>query len=98
MAEGQRDIDDFYAEYEEHEVCSIYSTEDWFTSFVQGLLAALGLASLWIKRQQEKPRREFLTWFLDVSKQAFGACYAHVCKCPRYACLSARCSLTPLLI
>ena len=26
----------------------------------------------------ETPRREFLTWFLDVSKQAFGACYAHV--------------------
>mmetsp|Transcript_24371 Transcript_24371/g.57939 ORF Transcript_24371/g.57939 Transcript_24371/m.57939 type:complete len:283 (+) Transcript_24371:423-1271(+) len=78
MAEGERDIDDFYSEYEEREVCSIYSTEDWFTSFVQGLLAVLGLASLWIKRQQEKPRRKFLTWFLDVSKQAFGACYAHV--------------------
>lgn len=27
---------------------------------------------------QEKPQRKFLTWFLDVSKQAFGACYAHV--------------------
>ncbi|KAK1732460.1 STIMATE family protein [Skeletonema marinoi] len=71
--------DDYYAEAVEAEpVCQIYSKEDTFTSFVQGLLAAFALASLWVKRQQEKPRRKFLTWFLDVSKQAFGACYAHV--------------------
>lgn len=63
---------------EETQVCKIFSTEDSFTSFVQALLAAFALASLWIKRMQEKPRRKFLTWFLDVSKQAFGACYAHV--------------------
>lgn len=69
--------DDFYEE-ESHEVCQIYSTEDAFTSFVQAMLAAFALASLWIKRLQEKPKRKFLTWFLDVSKQAFGACYAHV--------------------
>mmetsp|Transcript_18976 Transcript_18976/g.40660 ORF Transcript_18976/g.40660 Transcript_18976/m.40660 type:complete len:286 (+) Transcript_18976:262-1119(+) len=69
--------DDFYAEDEEP-VCQIYSTEDAFTSFVQAMLAAFALASLWIKRLQEKPQRKFLTWFLDVSKQAFGACYAHV--------------------
>mmetsp|Transcript_10746 Transcript_10746/g.16363 ORF Transcript_10746/g.16363 Transcript_10746/m.16363 type:complete len:283 (+) Transcript_10746:150-998(+) len=71
--------DDYYAEPEEAEpVCQIYSTEDTFTSIVQGLLAAFALASLWVKRLQEKPRRKFLTWFLDVSKQAFGAAYAHV--------------------
>ncbi|KAL7500736.1 hypothetical protein ACHAWT_009008 [Skeletonema menzelii] len=71
--------DDYYAESVEVEpVCQIYSTEDTFTTFVQGLLAAFALASLWVKRLQEKPRRKFLTWFLDVSKQAFGACYAHI--------------------
>lgn len=71
--------DDYYTEPEEvAPVCQIYSTEDAFTSFVQALLAAFALASLWVKRLQEKPRRKFLTWFLDVSKQAFGACYAHV--------------------
>jgi hypothetical protein len=71
--------DDYYAEGEEAApTCQIYSTEDTFTSFVQGLLAAFALASLYVKRLQEKPRRKFLTWFLDVSKQAFGACYAHV--------------------
>jgi hypothetical protein len=63
---------------EEEQVCQIYSVEDSFTSFVQALLAAFALASLWIKRLQERPQRDFLTWFLDVSKQAFGACYAHV--------------------
>ncbi len=68
--------DDGYTE--EKQVCQIYSEEDAFTVFVQALLAAFALASLWIKRMQEKPQRDFLTWFLDVSKQAFGACYAHV--------------------
>lgn len=63
---------------EEQEVCQIYSVEDSFTSFVQALLAAFALASLYIKRLQERPQRDFLTWFLDVSKQALGACYAHV--------------------
>ena len=71
--------DDFYSEpVEDEQVCKIFSTEDIFTSFVQAMLAAFALASLWVKRLQEKPRRKFLTWFLDVSKQAFGACYAHV--------------------
>lgn len=70
--------DDFYGEAEDAQVCQIYSAEDTFTSFVQALLAAFALASLWVKRTQEKPQRNFLTWFLDVSKQAFGACYAHV--------------------
>jgi hypothetical protein len=62
----------------EPQICEIYSKEDSFTSFVQALLAAFALASLWVKRLNEKPRRKFLTWFLDVSKQAFGACYGHV--------------------
>ena len=69
--------DDFYG-YPERRVCQIYSVDDAFTSFVQALLAAFALSSLYIKRLQERPQRKFLTWFLDVSKQGFGACYAHI--------------------
>jgi len=68
--------DEFYADVSDP-VCQIYSKEDAFTSFVQAMLAVFALASLWIKRMQENPQRKFLTWFLDVSKQAFGAFYAH---------------------
>lgn len=59
-------------------VCKVYDHEDFFTVFVQLLLAAFALLSLWFKRQTEKPRRKFRTWFLDVSKQGLGAGYAHV--------------------
>ena len=72
---------DYSGAYEytsENSVCEIYSSDDAFTIFVQALLAFIALVALWIKRMNETPRREFLTWFLDVSKQAFGACYAHV--------------------
>ena len=72
-------------------ICKVYDKEDFFTVFVQMLLAAFALFSLWIKRQNEKPRRKFRTWSLDVSKQGIGACYAHVanmvcllhCRCGR---------------
>jgi hypothetical protein len=60
------------------EVCKVYDKEDSFTSWVQIGLALLALGSLYIKRQQERPQRKLMTWFLDISKQAFGACYAHV--------------------
>jgi len=63
---------------EDEEVCLVYSAEDSFTSFVQFLLACFALASLYLKRQQEVPRRKFRTWFLDVSKQGIGAIYAHI--------------------
>lgn len=59
-------------------VCKVYDADDFFTIFVQLLLAFFGLLSLWFKRQGEVPRRKFRTWFLDVSKQGLGACYAHI--------------------
>jgi hypothetical protein len=59
-------------------VCKVYDKNDYFTVLVQMALALAAVASLYIKRMQESPRRTFRTWFLDVSKQAFGACYAHV--------------------
>lgn len=70
--------DDLYGGGEEEEVCKVFDKDDGFTSFVQALLAVIALVSLYLKRQQEQPRRKFWTWFMDVSKQAFGACYAHV--------------------
>ena len=59
-------------------VCKVYDSEDFFTIFVQMMLAFFALMSLWFKRQSERPKRKFKTWFLDVSKQGLGACYAHV--------------------
>jgi len=59
-------------------ICKIYDQEDFFTVLVQIILASLSLVALWIKRTREKPKRKFITWFLDVSKQCLGACYAHV--------------------
>ena len=55
------------------------------TNLLQAMLALFALMSLWIKRMQEKPKRAFLTWFLDVSKQGVGACYAHILN----MCISA---------
>merc|ERR1719162_939596 len=49
----------------------------FFTAFVQILLALIALFSLFVKRQNEVPRREFMTWWLDVSKQGIGAVYQH---------------------
>jgi hypothetical protein len=60
--------------------CRVYDHNDFFTVFVQLLLAAFALGSLYLKRMKEVPRRTFSTWALDVSKQGVGACYAHVCN------------------
>jgi hypothetical protein len=72
-------------------VCKVYDSEDFFTVFVQMLLAFFALMSLWFKRQSERPKRKFKTWFLDVSKQGLGACYAHVlnmvCTGPMEECI-----------
>lgn len=62
----------------ESTVCKVYDSDDLFTLAVQMVLAFVAIASLYVKRLQEVPRRNFRTWFLDVSKQAIGAGYAHV--------------------
>ena len=62
----------------EEKYCKIYDRNDFFTFFVQIALAFCCLGALWYKRLTESPRRLFWTWFMDVSKQAAGACYAHV--------------------
>ena len=65
---------------DDEKYCKVYDSEDFFTVFVQMLLAIFALLSLWFKRQGETPRRKFRTWFLDVSKQGVGAVYAHICN------------------
>jgi STIMATE family len=59
-------------------VCKVYDGGDMFTILIQAFLALAAMASLYIKRLREHPRRTLSTWFLDVSKQGFGAAYAHV--------------------
>jgi uncharacterized BrkB/YihY/UPF0761 family membrane protein len=70
--------DDAMGAAEGQKVCKVYDSEDFFTVFVQLLLAFIALLSLWFKRQSEVPKRKLKTWVLDVSKQGLGACYAHV--------------------
>jgi STIMATE family len=78
LGRGRRLEDHEQVAFEDEQVCMIYDKNDFFTVFVQLLLAFFALASLWYKRLTEVPRRNFRTWFLDVSKQALGAGYAHV--------------------
>jgi nitrate reductase gamma subunit len=65
-------------DYDEGRYCKIYDRNDFFTVLVQILLALFALVALWYKRLSENPRRTFSTWFMDIFKQALGACYAHV--------------------
>ena len=76
--------DDDAIEYDDDRVCKVYDKEDFFTVFVQLMLAAFALFSLWFKRQRESPKRTFRTWFLDVAKQGVGAIYAHVLNMVRH--------------
>jgi hypothetical protein len=80
MADDDAVYADDYVEDQLEEVCKVYDSDDFFTVAVQLVLAAAALISLWFKRQYERPKRTFRTWFLDVSKQGIGACYAHVCN------------------
>jgi hypothetical protein len=68
----------YYGTDDEQRWCMIYDKTDFFTIFVQMLLACFALGSLYFKRLREVPRRTFSTWFMDVFKQGLGACYAHI--------------------
>lgn len=81
--------DDDALERKANRVCKVYDNDDVFTVFVQLFLALAALLSLWIKREYEHPKRRFVTWFLDVSKQGVGACYAHVMNMVRFLCFLA---------
>jgi hypothetical protein len=70
--------DAYYGTDEQQRYCMIYDKTDFFTIFVQMLLACFALGSLYFKRMREVPQRTFSTWFMDVFKQGLGACYAHV--------------------
>lgn len=48
-----------------------------FAVGVQLCLGGIAFSSLIYKRTREFPRRSFRVWFLDVSKQAFGAFFVH---------------------
>jgi hypothetical protein len=74
----QYDADNASSQAQDYKICKVYDAEDTFTSLVQAFLAAIALASLYLKRHREVPRRTFETWFLDVSKQGLGAVYAHI--------------------
>eukprot|EP00980_Cylindrotheca_fusiformis_P022868 scaffold9857_cov127-Cylindrotheca_fusiformis.AAC.14 len=80
MGDDDAAVADDFVEEELQDVCKVYDSDDFFTVAVQLVLAAAALLSLWFKRHYERPRRKFRTWFLDVSKQGIGACYAHVCN------------------
>ena len=80
--------DDAYAV--DYKVCKVYDKDDFFTVLVQIMLAIFALGSLWFKRMYELPKRKFSTWFYDVSKQGFGACYAHVLNMVIAAMISTR--------
>lgn len=51
---------------------------DAFSKMIQLILGFIALGTLFIKRELEEPRRSLETWFLDVSKQGFGALLIHV--------------------
>ncbi|KAJ1948508.1 hypothetical protein EC988_005149, partial [Linderina pennispora] len=49
-----------------------------FSILVQVLVGTLGFSTLIIKRQFEKPRRSWLVWSFDVSKQVIGGSLMHM--------------------
>ena len=76
---------------DEQRWCMIYDKTDFFTIFVQMLLACFALGSLYFKRLREVPRRTFSTWFMDVFKQGLGACYAHIMNMVRILYIDTIC-------
>lgn len=55
--------------------CVLIGGAGWY---VQGLLGILSFATLVVKRQMECPKRSWMIWSLDASKQAIGALFAHL--------------------
>ncbi|KAJ2386890.1 hypothetical protein GGI05_004244, partial [Coemansia sp. RSA 2603] len=51
-----------------------------FSIFVQVLVGTLGFSTLIIKRHFERPRRPWLVWGFDVSKQMIGGSLMHMCN------------------
>jgi hypothetical protein len=60
---------------DECEKCELIS--GFFALFVQGLLAAICVLVLLIKRCRETPRRPWIVWFFDLSKQGFSSVLQH---------------------
>lgn len=69
-------LHEFLMQDEAKEKCQLLG--NWFGYLVQFLLGALAFSSLLIKWWRENPRRDLFTFFRDTSKQAAGACLAHV--------------------
>lgn len=55
--------------------CQLLSGTETYA--IQLLLGAIAFATLWYKRQVERPRRTLTIWSMDVSKQAIGATVSH---------------------
>lgn len=53
-----------------HDRCELFT--DGFSKLIQVVLGFVAIATLWIKRELEHPKRDFEVWVLDVSKQAMG--------------------------
>ena len=54
------DDEEYYVVYYEEEAskyCKVYDTDDFYTAFVQILLALIALLSIFFKRQNEVPRQ-----------------------------------------
>lgn len=68
--------DDAEGEEEEAESrCKLLASD--YSYALQAVLALAALLSLLYKRQTESPRRPFLVWTMDVSKQGFGSIIIH---------------------
>ena len=61
----------------------------FFEVVVQMFLLVSALASLWVKRRFEKPRRVRVVWLCDVTKQCVGGSYIHVANMVASAFIAA---------
>ena len=56
-------------------VCTLLN--GYFSAFIQVVLGVCAVSSLWVKRCLEQPKRDFVIFRYDVSKQIIGSMYAH---------------------